>query len=112
VTYSMEYWGPKIADATSRPGMVDPKLVWVPSKAPSGLAFYSGERLPGWQGDLFSGALKFGQIRRIDLDGERVAGEEKLTIGARVRDVRQGPDGFLYVLTDESNGRLLRIVPD
>jgi len=112
VTYSMEYWGPKIADATSQPGMVDPRLVWVPSKAPSGLAFYSGERLPGWQGDLFSGALKFGQVRRIDLDGERVVGEEKLTIGARVRDVRQGPDGFLYVLTDEPNGRLLRIVPD
>ena len=112
VTYSMEYWGPKIADDTSGPGMVDPRLVWVPSKAPSGLAFYSGERLPGWQGDLFSGALKFGQVRRIDLDGERVAGEEKLTIGARVRDVRQGPDGFLYVLTDEANGRLLRIVPD
>ena len=112
VTYSMEYWGPKIADETSRPGMADPKLVWIPSNAPSGLTFYTGNRWPAWHGDLFSGALKFGQVRRIELDGERVVGEEKLTIGARVRDVREGPDGYLYLLTDESNGRLLRIIPD
>ena len=112
VTYSMEYWGPKIADETSRPGMTDPKLVWTPSNAPSGLTFYTGNRWPAWHGDLFSGALKFGQVRRITLDGERVVGEEKLTIGARVRDVREGPDGYLYLLTDESNGRLLRIIPD
>ena len=110
VTYSMEYWGPRISEETSRPGMADPKRVWTPSKAPSGLAFYTGDRCPGWKGDLFSGALKFGQVRRLALDGERVVGEEKLTIGARVRDVRQGPDGYLYVLTDESNGRLLRIL--
>jgi glucose/arabinose dehydrogenase len=111
VTYSMEYWGPAIAQLSQRPGIADPKVVWTPSKAPSGLAFYSGDRYPGWKGDLFSGALKFGQVRRIDLDGTRVLGEEKLTIGARVRDVRQGPDGWLYVLTDEENGRLLRILP-
>jgi glucose/arabinose dehydrogenase len=111
VTYSMEYWGPQISEETNRPGMADPKLVWTPSKAPSGLAFYTGDRYPGWRGNLFSGALKFGQIRRIELDGDRVVGEEKLTIGARVRDVRQGPDGYLYVLTDEDNGRLLRILP-
>ncbi len=111
VTYSMEYWGPRISEERSRPGMADPKLVWTPSKAPGGLAFYSGDRYPGWQGNLFSGALKFGQIRRIALEGDRVAGEEKLTIGARVRDVCQGPDGYLYVLTDEDNGRLLRLLP-
>ncbi len=111
VTYSMEYWGPRVSEETSRPGIVGPKVVWTPSKAPSGLAYYSGDRYPGWTGDLFSGALKFGQVRRIDLDGDRVLGEEKLTIGARVRDVRQGPDGYLYVLTDETNGRLLRILP-
>ena len=111
VTYSMEYWGPRISDETTRPGIVDPKLVWTPSKAPSGLAFYTGDVYPGWKGNLFSGALKFRQIRRIELDGDRVINEEKLTIGQRVRDVRQGPDGYLYVLTDESNGALLRILP-
>jgi aldose sugar dehydrogenase len=111
VTYSMEYWGPRISEETSRPGIADPKRVWTPSKAPSGLAFYTGDRYPGWRGSLFSGALKFGEIRRLDIDGDRVIGEEKLTIGARVRDVRQGPDRYLYVLTDEDNGRLLRIMP-
>lgn len=112
VTYSMEYFGPAISDVHSRSDVPDPKVVWTPSIAPSGLAFYSGDRYPGWKGDLFAGALKFLQIRRIRLDGERVVGEEKLTIGRRVRDVRQGPDGYLYVLTDEPNGVLLRILPD
>jgi glucose/arabinose dehydrogenase len=111
VTYSNEYWGPRISDETNRPGIADPALVWTPSKAPSGLAFYTGDRYPGWQGNLFSGALKFGQIRRIVLDGTRVVEEEKLTIGRRVRDVRQGPDGYLYLLTDEDDGALLRILP-
>jgi glucose/arabinose dehydrogenase len=111
VTYSHEYWGPRISDETHRPGITDPVLVWTPSKAPSGLTFYSGEAFPQWRGDLFSGALKLEQIRRIRLDGTGVVGEEKLTIGQRVRDVRQGPDGHLYVLTDEDDGALLRIVP-
>lgn len=110
VTYSMEYWGPEIADETTRPGMLDPKVVWTPSKAPSGLAFYTGNRYGDWKGDLFSGALKFGEVRHIDLDGEQVLGEEKLTIGARVRALSQGPDGYLYILTDEPNGRLLRLL--
>ena len=111
VTYSVEYWGSKISDETRRPGITDPQLVWTPSKAPSGLTFYTGDRYPQWKGDLFSGALQFGQIRRIKLDGDRVIGEEKLTFGKRVRDVRQGPDGYLYVLTDENRGALLRILP-
>ena len=111
VTYSNEYWGPRISQETSRPGIPDPILVWTPSKAPSGLTFYTGDIYPSWKGNLFSGALKFGQIRRIELDGTRVVREEKLTIGQRVRDVRQGPDGYLYVLTDEDDGALLRILP-
>ncbi len=111
VTYSNEYWGPRISDETSRPGISDPALVWTPSKAPSGLAYYTGEAFPRWQGNLFSGALKFQQVRRILLDGARVIGEEKLRIGERVRDVRQGPDGYLYLLTDEDDGALMRIVP-
>jgi glucose/arabinose dehydrogenase len=110
VTYSYEYWGPRISDESSRPGIAEPRLVWTPSKAPSGLTFCTGERYPRWIGDLFSGALKLGQVRRIRLDGTRVVAEEKLTIGQRVRDVRQGPDGYLYVLTDEDEGALLRIV--
>ncbi len=111
VSYSNEYWGPPVADETSRPGITDPVLVWTPSKAPSGLTVYTGERFPRWRGDLFSGALKFQQVRRIRLDGTRVIGEEKLSIGKRVRDVKQGPDGYLYLLTDAADGELLRIVP-
>nr|MBS0021508.1 PQQ-dependent sugar dehydrogenase [Gammaproteobacteria bacterium] len=111
ITYSYEYWGPRISDETSRHGIVDPKLVWTPSIAPSGLTVYTGNVYPEWQGNLFSGALKFQQIRRLVLDGTEVIGEEKLTIGQRVRDVRQGPDGYLYVLTDEDAGALLRILP-
>ena len=111
VTYSMEYWGPAISDETERPGITDPILVWTPSKAPSGLALYTGPEFPAWQGDLFSGALKFQQVRRLVLDRGRVVDEEKLSIGQRVRDVRQGPDGGLYLLTDEADGALLRIVP-
>ncbi|MEY6431443.1 PQQ-dependent sugar dehydrogenase [Thioalkalicoccus limnaeus] len=112
VTYGREYWGPRVSDKTTAPGMRDPKVVWTPSKAPSGLAFYTGEVFPAWQGNLFSGALVFQEVRRITLDGERVVGEDKLSIGQRVRDVRQGPDGYLYILTDAPRGRLLRIVPD
>ncbi len=111
VTYSREYWGPKISDETSREGVREPLIQWTPSKAPSGLLVYRGDRYPGWHGNLFSGALVFGQVRRILLDGTRVVGEQKLSIGQRVRDIRQGPDGWLYILTDERNGALLRILP-
>jgi glucose/arabinose dehydrogenase len=112
VTYSMEYWGPRISDETQRPGVTEPMLVWTPSKAPSGLAVYTGSRFPHWRGDLFSGALKFQQVHRLDLEGGEIVAEEKLEIGERVRDVRMGPDGELYVLTDAADGALLRIVPE
>lgn len=112
VTYSNEYWGPRISDKTQAPGITDPLVVWTPSKAPSGLTVYTGERFPDWQGDLLSGALKFQEVHRLDIEDGRVRDEEKLDIGARVRDVRMGPDGELYVLTDEDNGALLRILPD
>lgn len=112
VTYSMEYWGPRISDKTQAPGVTEPLVVWTPSKAPSGLAVYTGSRFPDWQGDLFSGALKFEEVRRLDLDGGKVVAEQTLGIGERVRDVRMGPDGELYVLTDEDDGALLRIVPE
>ncbi|WP_323681738.1 PQQ-dependent sugar dehydrogenase [Lamprobacter sp.] len=112
VTYSMEYWGPRVSDKTQAPGVTQPLVVWTPSIAPSGMTFYTGNDFPDWQGDLISGALKFQQLRRTDLDGNRVIGEEKLSIGRRVRDVRQGPEGGLYILTDEPDGALIRILPD
>lgn len=112
VTYSMEYWGPRISDKTRAPGITQPSVVWTPSIAPSGMIVYTGDDFPAWQGSLISGALKFQQLRRTELDGTRVTDEEKLSIGQRVRDVRQGPDGGLYILTDEGDGALLRIVPD
>lgn len=112
VTYSIEYTFGTISRETTRPDMIDPVAVWTPAQAPSGLAFYTGDAFPQWRGDLFSGALKRKEIRRISLDSEgRVLAQESLPIGERVRDVRQGPDGFLYVLTDEKSGRLLRIEP-
>ena len=92
--------------------MEDPKVVWTPAQAPSGLEFYTGDVFPEWQGDLFSGGLVGEQVRRIILDGEQVIGEEALTIGRRVRDVKQGPDGYLYILTDHEDGELMRIIPD
>lgn len=112
VTYSLEYHYLRISDKTSMPGMVDPKVVWTPSQAPSGLQFYTGNRFPDWQGDLFSGGLVSEQVRRIVLDGEEVIGEEMIPIGRRVRSVVQGPDDFLYVLTDHESGELIRIIPE
>jgi aldose sugar dehydrogenase len=112
VTHSQEYFGGEISSERSRPGMVDPKVVWTPATAPSGLAFYSGDRFPGWKGDLFAGGLVSQDVRRIDLDDAgTVKGQEVIRIGQRVRDVRQGPDGLLYILTDESDGRLIRLEP-
>jgi glucose/arabinose dehydrogenase len=113
VTFSREYFdGTKISPLTSKAGMVDPTVVWTTAIAPSGLAIYTGDRFPRWYGDLFAGGLKSQDIRRIDLDDAgRVIGQSALRIGQRVRDVRQGPDGFLYVITDESNGSLIRLEP-
>ena len=113
VTFSREYLGGfKISDHTSKPGMVDPEVVWMTAIAPSGLMIYTGNRFKQWHGDLFAGGLKSQDIRRIDLDDDgRVIGQTALRIGHRVRDVRQGPDGLIYVLTDESDGRLIRLEP-
>ncbi|WP_215408813.1 PQQ-dependent sugar dehydrogenase [Janthinobacterium sp. JC611] len=93
-------------------GMLNPSVAWVPSPAPSGLAVYTGDKIAAWRGSIFSGGLAAKDIRRIAVDASgKVTGQDRLAIGARVRDVRQGPDGYLYALTDEDNGRLLRIVP-
>jgi aldose sugar dehydrogenase len=112
VTHSQEYFGGEISSERSRVGMVDPKMVWTPSTAPSGLAFYSGSRFPAWKGNLFAGGLVSQDVRRLELDAAgTVKGQEVIRIGQRVRDVRQGPDGLLYILTDESDGRLIRLEP-
>ena len=109
-THSREYSGGLISPEQSLPGMVDPKLIWTPSIAPSGLAFYSSDRVAEWQGDLFAGGLVSQDVRHIELDeAGNVVEEESISIGQRVRDVRQGPDGGLYVLTDEPNGQLIRL---
>ena len=112
VTHSREYSGGLISPETSRPGLVDPKVIWTPSIAPSGLAFYNGDRFPQWRGNLFAGGLVSQDIRRIELDeGGNVIAQHSIPIGQRVRDVRQGPDGLLYILTDDPNGQLIRLEP-
>jgi glucose/arabinose dehydrogenase len=113
VTYSREYLGGgKISEQTNLPGMQDPELVWMGAIAPSGIALYSGKPFAKWQGDLFVGGLKSQDVRRIDLDRDgNLIGQTALRIGQRVRDVRLGPDGLLYVLTDESYGSLIRLEP-
>jgi aldose sugar dehydrogenase len=112
VTHSQEYAGGEISQERSRPGMVDPKVVWTPAAAPSGLAFYTGDRFPAWRGNLFAGGLVSQDVRRIEFDAAgNVRSQEEISIGQRVRDVRQSPDGLLYVLTDESNGKLIRLEP-
>ena len=112
-SFGLDYSSREPIGKHSVPGMVDPVVAWAPSPAPSGLAWYTGSAFPQWRGSLFSGSLAGEDLRRIafDKDGKAVR-QEKLDIGARVRDVRQGPDGQLYVLTDEDKSRLLRIVPD
>ncbi|WP_243146605.1 PQQ-dependent sugar dehydrogenase [Scytonema sp. UIC 10036] len=112
VTHSKEYTGGEISKTRSQPGKIDPKVVWTPAIAPSGLAFYNGDRFPAWKGDLFAGGLVSQDVRRIDLDeAGNVRGQQEIQIGQRVRDVRQGPDGLLYILTDDSDGRLIRLEP-
>ncbi|HZG39054.1 MAG TPA: PQQ-dependent sugar dehydrogenase [Nodosilinea sp.] len=112
VTFSEEYSGGPITAETSRPDMVNPRTYWTPAIAPSGLAVYRGDRYPQWQGQIFAGGLVSQDVKRIEVDASgNVVSETPISIGQRVRDVRQGPDGFLYVLTDASNGRLIRLEP-
>ncbi|MFD0881091.1 PQQ-dependent sugar dehydrogenase [Variovorax dokdonensis] len=115
ITYGENYGGGKIGDGiTAYDGMEQPLHYWVPSIAPSGMTFLTSDRYGrAWRGNLFVGSLKFGFVDRIELQGGKVVAEHRLLAdgGARIRDVRQGPDGLLYVLTDQSNGQLIRLQP-
>ena len=114
ITYGVEYViGTKIGEGTQKAGMEQPLHIWVPSIAPSGLAFYQGDRFPRWRGDLFVGALRGQMLVRLRFDGEKLVREERLLEGelGRIRDVRAGPDGYLYLLTDADDGVIARLEP-
>ena len=114
ITYGVNYGlGTRIGEGQSKPGMVQPLHVWVPSIAPSGMAFVSGSQFPQWQGDLLVGALRGQMLVRLVLDGEKVLREERLLQGrvGRIRDVRMGPDGLVYLLSDGPDGALMRLEP-
>lgn len=112
ITYGVNYViGTRIGEGTHKPGMEQPLHKWVPSIAPSGMAFYEGDKFPNWRGNMLVGALRDEMLVRLELNGEKVLKEERLiknTIG-RIRDVRVGPDGYVYLLTDEANGVLARL---
>jgi glucose/arabinose dehydrogenase len=113
IGYGIDYNGAKIHDSTAKYGMEQPIKYWVPSIAPSGMAFYSAKLFAAWDGSLFTGALAGKMLVRLSLDGDKVVGEERLlqNLNERIRDVRQGPDGALWLLTDNAAGRILRVTP-
>jgi glucose/arabinose dehydrogenase len=114
ISYGVDYGsGRKIGEGTAKAGMEQPLTRWVPSIAPSGMAFVAGERYPGWQGSLLVGALRGQALVRLTLAGTRIVAEDRLPAGAygRVRDVRVAPDGTVYLLTDMSDGRIVRLDP-
>ena len=112
ITYGREYSGPAIGEGTAKAGMEQPIHYWVPSIAPSGMTFHDGHGFPGWKRQLFVGALAAQQLVRLEVTPEgKVNKEERYAIGKRVRDVREGPDGALYLVTDEDAGEILRVVP-
>ncbi len=116
ITYGRNYGsGTVIGEGTERADVAAPVTYWVPSIAPSGMAFLTSDRYPDWRGQLFVGAMKVRGLVRLQLDGRRVVAQERLleSLGERIRDVRQGPDGWLYVLTDnDTDGRILRLESD
>ncbi len=114
VSFGVNYDGSPVGTGKRHAeGMADPIWHWTPSIAPSGMAFYTGNLFPGWRGSLLNGALKFELVSRLALDGDKVVKEERILHGLeeRIRDVRQGPDGAIYLLTDNEDGRILRVTP-
>jgi glucose/arabinose dehydrogenase len=114
ISYSNEYFGGAIGEATAKPGFEQPVYYWIPSIATSGLAIYNGDLLPDWKGNIFVGGLKGAQLARLVLRGGQVIAEETLLqdLDQRIRDVRQGPDGALWLLTDDPrDGQIVRVGP-
>jgi glucose/arabinose dehydrogenase len=111
ITYGVNYDGSSITDVTEMDAMRQPLTYWAPSIAPSGMAFYTGDEFPEWKGNLFVGSLKFRYLNRMVMDGEKVVEQEELLRdrNERIRDVKQAPDGSIYVLTDDVNGKVLRL---
>jgi glucose/arabinose dehydrogenase len=111
ITYGNDYDGASITPYTEYAGMQQPFVDWTPSIAPAGMTYYTGDQFPEWQGDLFAVSLKQKSVRRIDLENGKVISDTPIfpELDQRMRDIRTGPDGVLYVLTDGNNGKLLRI---
>jgi glucose/arabinose dehydrogenase len=112
ISFGVNYGiGTKIGEGNSKPGMEQPLHVWVPSIAPSGMAFYTGDKFPNWKGNILIGALRDEMLVRLEINGEKVVREERLIKGqiGRIRDVRVGPDGFVYLVTDERDGLVVRL---
>lgn len=113
-TYGVDYDGSIISDKTHVEGTIQPHYYWVPSIATSNMIFYTGDKFPAWQGDLLVAALKGSQVARLDLEGDRVMHEETLfeqAVEQRIRDIEQGPDGYIYLITDDRAGQLIQIKP-
>jgi len=113
IGYGIDYSGVKIHQSTEKAGMEQPVWYWVPSIATSGMAFYTGDLFPAWRGSILVGGLVSQTLSRLEVDGDKVVKEERMLQGLndRIRDVRQGPDGAIYLLTDAPNGRILRLAP-
>jgi glucose/arabinose dehydrogenase len=113
ITYGVDYSGARIGEGTTKPGMEQPVYYWDPVIAPSGMAIYTGDAFPGWKGSILIGSLNPGLLVRLTLTNGRVAREERYLgeLGERIRDVQQGPDGLIYLVTDSRNGRVLRVRP-
>ena len=111
ISYGVHYSGLKIGEGTHKDGMEQPVHYWDPSIAPSGMAFYTGDKFPKWRGNAFVGALKYQLLARLTLDGEKVVAEERILegINKRIRAVVDGPDGYLYILVDHDPGQILRL---
>jgi len=113
ITYGIDYSGATIGEGAAKPGLEQPVYYWDPVIAPSGMTFYTGDAFPGWKGSVLIGSLQPGRLVRLTMKDGKVAREERYLgdLGERIRDVQQGPDGLVYVVTDEGNGRVLRVRP-
>jgi len=113
ITYGVDYSGAPIGEGTEKQGLEQPLHYWDPSISPSGLDFYEGDLFPAWQGDLLAGGLSGQLLVRLDVEGDEIVGEERLFEGTfgRIRDVRTGPDGAIYIATDADNGQIIRLAP-